>query len=593
MSITTESNSPAAPPSRPMETAPSQTVAPGPTLARMVGFVGLFALVLGSVVVVTNMILPPRWISTGWGYLFAALGVALLMYHAVSDTEQEVRRMYGLLAALWLILGLIASIAPGPVFTSGVEKSIGYNLLPWGVGFGFLSLIFAVPFVRQETDEQFRRFAETVLLVVGGLLVVGSVFAGLIHHDFLVGPSIALALLGLGFLAAYLGQVDTSEGIGYWVAFSLGALGSAIALYALGAATIPTLFYDGPGALRKPNGDLDKWAVLGRLILGCGFAALVAFGARSKRTLLLRSAAILIGLVGVVVLVIASFKSNLVTSSPKPFLVPTGVILLGLGIVYLAVSLGVCSDNQFLALTRRELASYFLSPVGYLVIGLMAFAGWQGYMSFVGRLASGPRPEPIVQNYFVDLLPVIFLLLEVPALTMRLIAEEKRAGTLEVLLTAPVNETPIVMSKFLATWIFFLITWVPAGLFLIALRVEGGVSFDYRPLLSFYLALAAQGVAFIGIGLFFSTITRDQIVAAVLMFVTMGVFLGCYLVKEGAFPATLPQGLQTFLGRLSFIHMWIESLSGQLPLRDVLVFVSTGVFFLYLSVKVLEIRKWS
>jgi ABC-2 type transport system permease protein len=202
-------------------------------------------------------------------------------------------------------------------------------------------------------------------------------------------------------------------------------------------------------------------------------------------------------------------------------------------------------------------------------------------------------PEPIIRFYFIALLPVFGIILEVPALTMRLMAEEKRTGTLEVLLTAPVSEAPVILSKFLATWLFFLISWVPAGLFLVALRVETGVPFDYRPLLSFYLALAAQGAAFVAIGLFLSSITRNQIVAAVLMFVVMVFFLFCYLIKEESSPIGLPQFLQVFFGRLSFIHMWQESLSGQLPLRDVLLFLSLAVFFLFLSVKVLEMRRWS
>ena len=77
---------------------------------------------------------------------------------------------------------------------------------------------------------------------------------------------------------------------------------------------------------------------------------------------------------------------------------------------------------------------------------------------------------------FIDFLPVIAILLQVPALTMRLVAEEKRTGSMEVLLTAPVNEWPVILSKFLATWLFFLLTWIPAGLFLIALRTRSRIS---------------------------------------------------------------------------------------------------------------------
>lgn len=580
------------------ETAPSQTMVEGPGFARIVGFVGLFALVLGAVVIITNMALTPRWITTGWGYLFAAFGIVLLMYHAVSDTEPEVRRMYGLFSAILLVLGLVAGIAPGPVFTAATSKVMGFNLLPWGVGFGFLSLLFAIPFARQETDKTYRMYVELGMLGVGAALAGGSLLAGLINKDFLVGPGIALALLGLGFLAAYMGQVDTSEGIGYQVAFALGAVGAAVAVYAFAQSTVPTLLYDGPNVLRKPNGELDTWKVVARVLSLSIFAGIALTGWALKRSpMWLRSTLMALGAAGVAILLLASFKANVITTPPGPFLVPNGIILMGLGLVYLAVALGICSDNQFITLTRRELAAYFLSPIGYLVLGGCALMQWISYWMFVGQIlragaAQQPLQEPIVSDYFFALFPVIALLFEVPVLTMRLLAEEKRTGSLEVLLTAPVNELPIVMSKFVATWIFFMISWLPAGLFLIALRVEVGLPFDYRPLLSFYIAFAAQGLAFIAIGLFFSSLTRNQIVAAVLTLVPMILFLLCYFLKTNTSFA-LPQYIQVFVGRLSFIGMWSEALEGRLPLKDTILFASIGVFFLFLSVKVLETRKWN
>jgi ABC-type transport system involved in multi-copper enzyme maturation permease subunit len=601
MSTTTEPTSPptgteSSPLSvRPIETAPSQVLAEGPALARTIGFAGLFGLVLGAFVIITNQVLGPRWVSIGGGYLFAAFGIALMLYHAVRDGEPEIRRMYGMLAALWLILGIGAAVVPGPVFSSAATKEVGYNLLPWGVGFGFLSLLFAIPFARHETDPKYHSLVVNGLLAVGAILAVGSLIAGLVRPDFLVGPGIAIALLGLGFLCAYLGQVDTSEGIGYQVAFAIGIIGGVVALYAIGRAAVPTLLYEGSGVLRKPNGDLDKWKVAARVLVAGFFAALIFIAARGRLALWFRATLAAIGVAALVVLGLASFQAHTITIPPEPFLVPNGVILIGLGIVYLAVSMGVCSDNQFVTLTRRELASYFLSPIGYLVLGGMALAQWGAYWDFLGTVSEsrGALPEPIVRYYFVALLTVFALVLEVPALTMRLLSEEKRTGSLEVLLTAPVNESPIVLSKFLATWIFFMISWLPAGLFLIALRVVPDTPFDYRPLLSFYVALAAQGVAFIAIGLFFSSLTRNQIVAAVLMFVVMVFFVACYLVKVSPTALGLPSFLQVALGRLSFIHMWQESLSGQLPLRDVLLFLSIGILFLFLSVKVLETRKWS
>jgi gliding motility-associated transport system permease protein len=587
---------PAPAPAAPVETAPSAMLTEGPTFARFVGFIGLFFLVLGAVVVISTRALGPRWVPEGFGYLSAAVGLALMLYHAVTDAEQEIRRMYGGFAAFWLLFAVVAALVPGP-FADGAERSIGHFLLPWGVGAAFLSLLFAIPFTRHETDPTYRNAAEMVLLTVGGALAAGSLVAGIFKPDFLAGPGIALALLGLGFLCAYLAQVDSSEGVGYWVAFALGALGAAVLAYAIARSTFPILLYEGPGVLRKPNGALDWWKASFRVLAGVAFVipAFIALGSRAPNWLKLALA--IFGLAGAGVVVV-SLANNPVHSLPRPFLVPGGLILMGLGITYLAVALGICSDNQFVTLTRRELSAYFLSPIGYLVLGGMALIQWNQYRVFLSGLARAGQmgealAEPIVAGLFLDFLPVIAILLQVPALTMRLVAEEKRTGSMEVLLTAPVNEWPVILSKFLATWLFFLLTWLPSGLFLIALRLETDVPFDYRPLLSFYVCLAAQGLAFVGMGVFFSTITKNQIVAAVLTFVGMLLFFLCFLIRREQIALGLPPFLQTALGRLSFVTMWIEALAGRLPLRDCLLFASIGLFWLFLSVKVLETRKWN
>ena len=392
--------------------------------------------------------------------------------------------------------------------------------MPWGVGFAFLSLLFAIPFTRHETDEMYRNAAKTALLGSVASLAVGSVIAASSQPDFLAGPGLTLAILGLGFLCAYLAQVDTSDGPGFRIAFALGAFGALVLVFAIVRSTFPTLLHDGPAVLRKPNGTLDWWKVTFRVLAGVAFLvpALIAMVGRSP--VWLKGALAIVGLAGAGV-VVTSMLNNPVVSPPQPFLVPGGLILIGLGVVYIAISLGICSDNQFVTLTRRELSSYFLSPIGYLVLGGMALIEWNQYRVFLSGLARAGQAEaalaePIVAGLFLDFLPVIAVLLQIPALTMRLVAEEKRTGSMEVMLTAPVNEWPVILSKFLATWLFFLLTWLPAGLFLIALRLETGVAFDYRPLLSFYVCLAAQGLAFVGMGLFFSTVTKNQIVAAVL-----------------------------------------------------------------------------
>src|SRR5207244_1101287 len=102
-------------------------------------------------------------------------------------------------------------------------------------------------------------------------------------------------------------------------------------------------------------------------------------------------------------------------------------------------------DDPFVTLTRRELSTYFVSPIGYLVLGGMAVCQWGGYFLFYWKLdrlgrAQIPMPEPIVGTYLLDLIPILCVVLPIPALTMRLFAEEKRTGSLEVMFTAPVNE---------------------------------------------------------------------------------------------------------------------------------------------------------
>ncbi len=579
-----------------VETAPSAMMAEGPAFARLIGFIGLFLFVLGAVVVVSTRALGPRMVSEGVGFLFAAMGLALMLYHATTDGEQDIRRMYGGFALFWILFALAAALVPGPLGDTAIDKSVGYYLLQWGIGAGIVGLLFTIPFCRHETDELYRNGVLTMLLAVGTILSVGPVVVGLVRPEFLTGHGMTLALLGLAFLCAYLGQVDTADGPGFTVAFALGAFGAAVVFYALARSAFPTLLFEGPAALRLPNGSLDIWKVAFRILGGLAFVVPAIFAFASRSSQWLKIATGVVGLIGAGV-VTASLFANPITTPPRPFLVPNGLILMFIGLLYTAVSVGVCSDNQFVTLTRRELASYFLSPIGYLVLFGMALVLWLVYESFIGGLQrAGERgvalPEPIVGGYF-NLLPAIVLLLMVPALTMRLVSEEKRTGSLEVLLTAPVNEWPVVLSKFVATWIFFLVCWLPSGLYLIALRMEVPAPFDYRPLLSFYICIAAQGLAFVGMGLFFSTLTKNQIVAAVLTFVGMMFFLICYLFRVEQMTLGLPPVVRSAFGRLSFFHMWEEALAGRLPLRDTLLFASIGLFFLFLSVKVLETRKWS
>lgn len=578
----------------PTELAPSDVRPEVPTISRIAGGFGLFAVTAGIVSVIAAQY-GRGLFGEGLGYLLAAFGVTGLLLHAARDADIEVRRLYGVLAAALLAIAIVASVFPHkPGGTA--EAQVGSLFLPWGAGAALLALVFFVPFARHETEEPYRRATHWLLMITGAALTIGSVAVGIAKPDFLIGPGIVLALLGLGYVCAYLAQVDTSEGRGYQVAAGLGLVGLTALVVALGRSIAPTVLHEGPASLKTVTMEWDKWKLAARVITILLGLALVAYGVRGRVPLWLRGILVVLGLAWAGVFLTGTFAAPMHTA-PGSFFVPHGLILAGIGVIFIAVSLGICADNPFVVMTQRELSAYFYSPIAYIVLFVMTLATGLGYWLFLGILLRGGRGapeaqlEPILQEYlpatFIGPLLVPFL---VPALTMRLLSEEKRSGTLEVLLTAPISEWAVTLSKFLACWLFYMLCWVPAGLFLIGLRVEGGQPFDYRPLLSFYLALGVSGAAFVAVGLFFSSLTRNQIVAAVMTFVVM---LMLMVVRWNEFLPGLGSAVKAGLSRLSYWMLWNQSLRGQLPLRDVLIQASIAVVFVYLTAKVLEARKWS
>jgi len=266
---------------------------------------------------------------------------------------------------------------------------------------------------------------------------------------------------------------------------------------------------------------------------------------------------------------------------------------MGLGLLYAALAAGLCSDHPLVVLTRRELAAYFYSPIAYLVLFGLTCVGWylfSNFVTLVTRETGQPLIEPIVQYYILDWFPIICVMFVVPVLTMRLLSEEKRSGTMEVLLTAPVSESSVVLSKFLAVLIFFMLLWLPWGLFLVGLRVLGGQPFDYRPLLSYFIALACTGGAFLSMGMFFSSLTRNQIIGAVLTFVGMLLLTAVFFVRRLADPGT---PLFMVATPSSYVYLWIRSLAGILVPQLLLFPLSASVLWLFLTVKVLEARRWA
>jgi ABC-2 type transport system permease protein len=268
-----------------------------------------------------------------------------------------------------------------------------------------------------------------------------------------------------------------------------------------------------------------------------------------------------------------------------------------MGIEFLLMSLGICSDNQLVVMTRRELGAFFYSPIAYIMLVVSTVLGCVAFVLFLNQVIRASAgfsaqgiEEPVVAWFIFDLVTVICVILIVPVITMRLLSEENRSGTLEVMMTAPVRESTVVLSKFFAGLRLFLLAWYPWGLYLMALNIESGVQFDYRPVLSFALALLVTGAGFVAMGLFFSAVTRNQIISAILAFMGMIVLLAMYLLKsflQNASPFWT--GVLTYV---SFVDLWLQTAMGTVAPRFMFFHISFAIFWLFLTTKVLESRKW-
>ncbi|QEL15523.1 ABC transporter permease [Limnoglobus roseus] len=580
---------------RSAELAPSEERTDEPGFTQIVGLAGAGFAVLGIIVIAFSQS-SPRMIPVSWAYMMTAAGLLAMFYHALRDGSLEIRRAY-----FWIGVALLAVMGVSIALAQfGGDRVPLVKSLAWAPLLGFLGLVFTTTALRHETDDWHVRLGLQALLIAGTVLSIGTVVLAVILPDTIVGPGVLYGLLGLGFVMAFLSRVDTGDGPGFLVASALGVLGGAALLYALGRAVFPTILYEGPPALKNAYQVLDPWKTLARgaIVLFC--VGVAAWGGLNRNLpAWLRGGLALLGL-GFAGVFVAASVNTFALPSPKPFLVPHGLLLGGLGLVYLAFSLGLVSDSPLIAMTRRELASYFYSPIAYVVLLGMAVIEFIGYWLFLGVILragpTGPRPfpEPVLQAFvpgtFLGPIAVVFL---IPALTMRLFSEERRSGTMEVLITAPVSEWTIVLSKFLGSWFFYMLTWLPMGLYLLGLRFEGGQAFDYRPLLGLYIAIGVCGMGFVAMGLFFSSLTKNQIIAAVLTFMAMLLMLSLYWytyftrVGEGAI-----RELLNALSIASYWSTWEQAASGQLMVRDLVLHGSLAVFWLFLTVKSLESRKW-
>ena len=240
-------------------------------------------------------------------------------------------------------------------------------------------------------------------------------------------------------------------------------------------------------------------------------------------------------------------------------------------------------------LFAKELKAYFYSPLAYVV--LVVFLLFNAYAFSILLIAlNDPRItiEGSVMQFFFGRTFFFYLMLTVVAsvLTMRLIAEERRSGTIEVLMTAPVTDWDIVLAKFFGALAFYVFLWVPTLLYIAILRLYSPI--DYGPVLSGYAGTLLCGTMFLSVGLLCSSSTKSQIIAAISSFVLLTIIWTVGLFETFA-SGSLAQGI---LGYINIFDHFDQFSKGIVDTRPVVYYLSTTALCLFLTAKVVESRKW-
>jgi len=232
-------------------------------------------------------------------------------------------------------------------------------------------------------------------------------------------------------------------------------------------------------------------------------------------------------------------------------------------------------------LAQRELSVCFFSPIAYIVIAIFLLV--TGIL--FGTLNFVPGAEASLRRIMGDLMPIILVFI-LPMITMRLLAEEFRSGTIETLMTAPVSDADVVLGKFLGAFAFHLIMMASTLLYAVLVAIWGSV--DIGMLACTYLGLILLGAFYISVGLFFSAWTGNQVIAVVCSFVLLAIltFLANYL---GQHLSGLPR---IILQQLDVFSHYPDFSRGALVLNHVVFFVTMTALFLFLTVKTLESRRW-
>lgn len=248
--------------------------------------------------------------------------------------------------------------------------------------------------------------------------------------------------------------------------------------------------------------------------------------------------------------------------------------------------------SGLLAIYRREMLSLWVTPLAWVLLVVFLLLEGATFYAITVHFATLPElsiDTGPVQAFFGQesiLLPLTLILL-CPALTMRSFAEERRSGTIEALLTAPVSPAGVVLGKYLAVLSTYLLIWAPTVLYVLILRNTGSV--DWPVVVTSYLGLTGVGASYLAIGTLMSSLTRSQLVALLLtLLVVFGMFLlgiGEYLFQDGL--------LREICAHVSMASQMEEFSKGVVGLRRLVFDGSVVALCLFWCVRVVDSYRWA
>lgn len=235
--------------------------------------------------------------------------------------------------------------------------------------------------------------------------------------------------------------------------------------------------------------------------------------------------------------------------------------------------------KKVITLTKKELRDFFGSPIAYVFITVFLALAFGLYFSDVFLVGEASL------RVFFSWLPVLFIVF-LPAVTMGRWSDEKKSGTYEILMTLPVRAWQVILGKYLACAVFLLITLLLTTPLAVVIAALGDL--DWGMTLAGYAGIFFLGLSYLALGLFFSSLTKNQIVAFI---VSVAVLFLFYIIAEPIVTSHLPHGMVPVFHFLSFSRHFASMARGVVDSRDVIYFVSTAVLFLYCNRISIAVRK--